>query len=290
MCASPSGALSGADATRHFPKENSDETIRLRCSVCGPHRRCWPRLRSASSSTRDRRAGGDAHADRRRRRRRGRGRPGSGGAGQSQVTPVDLDKGRGRDARPHDLLRLRQLRRQGRVPRHDRRPRQGAVGRPQEAPADRRPHRRARRPRVQPGAGPEARRGGAEVAGAARRDRRPDRGGELRQGAAGRAGQRRSGEGEEPPRRADRTAEGLAVPRATPRPGGAAALALLALPVLAALAGSAQAALFEDDEARKAILDLRATDDRDQNSEQNSTRAWPSRASRSTSCGAACST
>ena len=63
------------------------------------------------------------------------------------------------------------------------------------------PHRRARRPRVQPGAGPAALRSRAPLAGPAGRAGHPGRGRELRQGKAGRAGQRRSCLGAEPPRR-----------------------------------------------------------------------------------------
>ena len=141
----------------------------------------------------------------------------AGGTSQSQVAPVDLTKSGDSAAMmsnlpTHRLLRLRQLRRQGRVPPGHRGQRQGAGRRPQ-APRHRRgPHRRARRPRIQPRARPEARRGGGEVADAAGRQRQPGRGGELRQGASGGAGQRRGGVGQEPPRRA-RTA--VEVMRAT---------------------------------------------------------------------------
>jgi peptidoglycan-associated lipoprotein len=53
--------------------------------------------------------------------------------------------------------------------RPGRRPRQGAGGQRASAHGGRRPHRRTRRPRIQPGAGPEACRGRGQVAGAAGR-------------------------------------------------------------------------------------------------------------------------
>jgi tol-pal system protein YbgF len=73
----------------------------------------------------------------------------------------------------------------------------------------------------------------------------PARGGELRQGAPGRDGRRRVGPRQEPARRAEREMTG----RAT----GARALALS----FALAASAATAGLFDDDEARRAILDLR---------------------------------
>ncbi len=51
------------------------------------------------------------------------------------------------------------------------------------------PHRRPGRARIQPGAGPEARRGSRQVACVAGRQRHPGRRGEFRQGAPGSAGQ-----------------------------------------------------------------------------------------------------
>ena len=94
---------------------------------------------------------------------------------------------------------------------------------------DRRPHRRARRPRVQPGARPEALRGRAPRARPAGRDRRPGRSRELRQGKAGGAGRREAGVGAEPPRR-DRLP---LMSRAMHRAAGRCAAALAAAALLA---------------------------------------------------------
>jgi hypothetical protein len=147
----------------------------------------------------------------------------------------------------HRLLRLRQLHGQARVPVGHRRPCAFPQGQPAAPHLDRRPHRRARRPRIQPGAGPEALRSRAPCAHAAGRERQPDRSRELRQGKA----RRPRAAGEEvwaQNRRAEIATAGDA--RAVLR-GAALAAALLCVS-----AGS-QAALFEDDEARRAILDLR---------------------------------
>ena len=79
----------------------------------------------------------------------------------------------------------------------------------------------------------------------------PGRGGELRQGASGGAGRERGSVGQEPPRRAD--GRPVRATLALLRGAGAAALAACAF----AVALPAQAGIFDDDEARRAILDLR---------------------------------
>ena len=90
----------------------------------------------------------------------------------------------------------------------------------------------------------------AQVADAAGRQRRAARGGELRRGAPGGAGQRRSGLGAEPPRRTEGPLRCGAAPcRCAPR--------WRSLALGAGAPARPTRGLFDDDEARKAILDLR---------------------------------
>ena len=179
------------------------------------------------------------------------GGPAAGGAPQSQVATVERAGAAARRERAaHRLLRLRQLHHQGRVPRRDRAPAPSALA----APAQ-----RARsRSRATPTSAAAASTTSRSARSAPRRwlramvllgaHGRPARGRELRQGAPGRAGQRRGGVGQEPPRRDE---------------GPADAKRLL---VAGCVAGRRaphrrRPQLFADNEARKAILELRANDE-----------------------------
>ena len=114
------------------------------------------------------------------------------------------------------------------------------------------------------------------------RARQPDRSRELRQGKAGRAGQRRGGVGAEPPRR-DRLPLMSTPPPRTPLARGLAAACLRAVPGASSIAS---AALFEDDEARRAILELRQRVEAQRAAAER--QAEDLRAEETRSCAAAC--
>ena len=168
-CASRCGARSGASRRAVFErmqhsKGNSHEHPSIDTSsplvAAASLAALLERQARRPGAGRDR-AAGAAVVPRQPARRRRRG----GAARRRAVAPVDLtgsDDGRHRQRAAHRLLRLRQLRRQGRVPagRSRRTPRRWRPTASKKM-ADRRPHRRARRPRIQPRARPEARRGGA---------------------------------------------------------------------------------------------------------------------------------
>jgi hypothetical protein len=157
----------------------------------------WPLLAGCASRRQaERRAGEDRPRRRRgprqRRRPGGAASPGRAGAGRPQP---------GHHRRPANVARIVYFDYDSYEIKPEfqasSRPRALPEGQPAAPRGDRRPHRRARRPRIQPGARPAPRRSRAPRARAARRHRQPDRGGELRQGKAGRA----QGSGEEAPGR-----------------------------------------------------------------------------------------